>query len=141
MKRLVIALSAAMMMLLSLFGAGQLCAAQPDVYGPVEVRPKYKGGDAALIKYLSENIVYPPEAVAQGIEGRVVVKFVVGVDGQARSAEVVRSVHPLLDAEAVRVASTLTEFTPGMVNGKNVAVSYVLPISFKLPAPEKAPKK
>ena len=141
MKRLVIALSAAMMMLLSLFGAGQLCAAQPYVYGPVEVRPKYKGGDAALIKYLSENIVYPPEAVAQGIEGRVVVKFVVGLDGQARSVEVVRSVHPLLDAEAVRVASTLTEFIPGMVNGKNVAWGYVLPISFKLPAPEKAPKK
>lgn len=141
MKRLVIALSAAMMMLLSLFGAGQLCAAQPYVYGPVEVRPKYKGGDAALIKYLSENIVYPPEAVAQRIEGRVVVKFVVGVDGQARSVEVVRSVHPLLDAEAVRVASTLTEFIPGMVNGKNVAWGYVLPISFKLPAPEKAPKK
>lgn len=98
----------------------------------VEVLPEYKGGEKALMQFLGENITYPSECAENGIEGKVVVKFVVLSDGNVDFVEVVESAHPLLDAEAVRVISLLNDWIPGKFNGEPVNVYYTLPVNFKL---------
>ncbi|WP_295731299.1 TonB family protein [uncultured Muribaculum sp.] len=99
------------------------------VYTAVEQMPNFPGGEAELMKYISDNIKYPAEIEMQG---RVVVKFVVTKTGKVVEVEVVRGRHPLFDAEAVRVIKTLPDFIPGKMNGKPVNVWYTLPVSFKL---------
>ena len=94
--------------------------------------PQFRGGDAALMKFLQENVVYPPEAARDSAQGKVVVQFVVEKDGSIGEVKVVRSVHELLDAEAVRVVKMLPKFTPGRQNGQVVLVWYTLPVTFKL---------
>ena len=94
--------------------------------------PQFPGGERALIKFLQENVKYPPEAIKDSIQGRVVVKFIVDSLGYVGEIEVVRSVHELLDEEAVRVCKTLPRFAPGRILGKAVSVWYTLPVTFKL---------
>ena len=94
--------------------------------------PQFPGGERALMKFLQENVKYPPEAVKDSIQGRVVVKFIVDSLGYVGEIEVVRSVHELLDEEAVRVCKTLPRFAPGRILGKAVNVWYTLPVTFKL---------
>ncbi|MDE7120331.1 MAG: energy transducer TonB, partial [Muribaculaceae bacterium] len=91
--------------------------------------PQFPGGESAMIQYLIENIKTP--AGAENMSGRVEVRFVVGTDGAVRDVSILKSVNPLLDAEAVRVVKTMPAFTPGKTDGKPVAVHYVLPIQFK----------
>ncbi|MCM1348399.1 MAG: energy transducer TonB [Firmicutes bacterium] len=102
------------------------------VFTSVEQMPVYPGGDAALMKWVSDHIRYPSEAQQNGIQGRVVVKFVVAKDGSIGDVEVVRGIDPDLDNEARRVVKTLPKFTPGKMNGRPVNVWYTLPITFKL---------
>ena len=102
------------------------------VFIDYEQMPQFRGGQAALMKFLQENIVYPPEAAKDSIQGRVVVKFVIDQVGNVGAVEVVRSVHELLDAEAVRVVKTLPRFTPGRLRGKAVSMWYTLPVTFTL---------
>ena len=94
--------------------------------------PQFPGGIDALMSFLSQNIVYPPTAAENSIRGRVLIKFVVTKEGNVANPEIVKSVDPSLDAEALRVVSLLKGFTPGVYNGKKVNVWYTLPISFKL---------
>ena len=104
-----------------------------QVYGMAPyTMPHFRGGDAALMEYLQENIVYPPEAVKNKIQGRVIVQFVVEKDGSIGEVKVVRSVEESLDAEAVRVVKTLPKFFPAREGGETVAVWYTLPVTFKL---------
>jgi len=103
-----------------------------EVYEAVDVAPAFPGGEAALIRYLSANIQYPPEAAMNNVQGRVMVQFIVGKTGAVSDVRVVRSLDPYLDREAVRVCKSLPDFTPGLVNGQPVKVFYTLPISFKL---------
>lgn len=103
-----------------------------EVYEAVDVAPAFPGGEAALIRYLSANIQYPPEAAMNNVQGRVIVQFIVGKTGAVSDVRVVRSLDPYLDREAVRVCKSLPDFTPGLVNGQPVKVFYTLPISFKL---------
>lgn len=98
----------------------------------VPVMPEYCGGESAMFKFLSEELEYPEIPRMNGVSGKVYVRFVVGADGKARDAKVVRSVDPWLDAEALRVAKMLTCFTPGMDGGEMVDVYFVLPIKFTL---------
>jgi TonB family protein len=98
----------------------------------VEEMPMYQGGDEELLRFLTENTQYPEAARAQKIEGRVIVRFFVSKEGTAEAATVLKGVHPLLDAEALRVVSMLTGFRPGMQNGKAVNVWYMVPINFEL---------
>ena len=98
----------------------------------VEQKPEFPGGEAALLKYLSDNIRYPKNAHDNKIEGRVVISFVIQKDGTIGETKILRSVDPELDAEALRVVRSLPAFTPGKMNGKAVAVWYSLPIAFKL---------
>ncbi len=108
------------------------------VYEIVQVEPEYPGGINELLKTLGMNLRYPAEAMATNIQGRVVVRFVVTEKGKIASPEVVKSVSPELDAEAIRVLQTLSDFNPGTIDGKPVSVYYTLPITFKLaPDPEK----
>lgn len=101
-------------------------------YDVVEVMPSFPGGPSEMMKYLSQNIKYPKECHAKGIEGRVVVSFVVETDGSISTVNVFRSIDPMLDAEAERVVSAMPKWTPGKQNGKAVRVKYTLPVSFKL---------
>ena len=105
---------------------------QGDVFDVVEEMPQYPGGPQALFKFLSENVKYPAEAEKAGIQGRVILTFVVEKDGSISKPTVVKSVDPLLDAEAVRVISAMPNWKPGKQNGKVVRVKYTVPLSFNL---------
>ena len=102
------------------------------VYNSVEQMPRFPGGEAGLMRYLQENIKYPPEAAKNDIEGRVIVQFIIDKTGQVGEVKVVRPISEELDAEAVRVVKTLPKFEPGRQDGEAVSVWYTLPISFKL---------
>ena len=94
--------------------------------------PSFPGGNAALMKYLGDNIKYPVVAQENGVQGRVVVSFVVERDGSITDVKVVRSVDPSLDREAVRVVSTMPKWIPGKQNGSAVRVKYNVPVAFRL---------
>lgn len=98
----------------------------------VEQKPEFVGGEAAMYKWLSENIVYPSAASEEGVQGRVVVEFVVGKDGSITNVRVLRPRHPALDKEAVRVVKAMPKWIPGRNNGQPVKVTYTLPVTFKL---------
>lgn len=108
-----------------------------EVFVVVENMPAYPGGDAALFRFISENIKYPPEAKEKGIQGKVILRFMIASDGSVEDITVVRGVDPLLDAEAVRVMSILPDWTPGTQGGRPVNVWYSVPISFSLSSGEK----
>lgn len=103
-----------------------------DVYEAVEQMPEFPGGMAGLIQYITKNLRYPEEAKAKGIQGRVTVRVVVNTEGKVTNAEVLRSVDPALDAEALRVASSLPDWKPGMKDGKPVNVRFIFPVNFSL---------
>ncbi len=105
---------------------------QPMNIAMVEQKPEFPGGEAAMYKYLGDNIVYPSAASEEGIQGRVVVEFVVGKDGSITNVKVVRPRHPALDKEAVRVIKSMPKWIPGRNNGQPVKVTYTLPVTFKL---------
>ena len=102
------------------------------VYDVVEEMPVFPGGTAAMMTYLSQNIHYPTEAHAAGIQGRVIVSFIVEKDGSINNAQVVKPVGSQLDAEALRVVNSMPAWTPGKQNGKAVRVKYTIPITFRL---------
>lgn len=102
------------------------------IYDVVEVMPQFPGGMDALVTYLQNNIVYPPEAEEKGIEGKVVLTFIVEPDGSITYVKVVSPVDKLLDAEAVRVIKTMPKWIPGKQNGVAVRVKYTAPIAFNL---------
>lgn len=102
------------------------------VFTAVEQMPQFPGGEGELMKYISSHIKYPPMAMENGVQGRVVVQFVVTKDGSVGQVKVMRGKDPDLDREAVRVVKSLPRFIPGKMNGQAVNVWYTLPISFKL---------
>lgn len=95
-------------------------------------RPQYPGGDAAILRFIAQNLKYPVTAMEQGVQGRVVVDFVVEKDGSMSNVRVVRSVDSDLDKEAIRVVKGLSKFTPGTKNGQPVRARYTLPITFRM---------
>ena len=119
---------------------GMAVDAEEKVFDVVEQMPMYPGGVQALLEYLQTNVRYPEEAEKQNIEGRVILTFVVGKDGSIRNAKVVKSVDPLLDAEALRVINAMPNWTPGRQNGKPVAVKYTVPVSFRLDGKDDSPQ-
>lgn len=102
------------------------------VFDVVEENPSFPGGQAALMQWLNENIKYPVIAAENGIQGRVVVQFVVSKTGSISDVRVVRGVDPSLDKEAVRVVSNMPNWTPGRQNGTTVNVRFTLPVTFRL---------
>ena len=103
------------------------------VYQVCETAPEFPGGAEAMMKFLSQNIKYPAEAMDAGKAGRAIVQFVVRKDGSISDAKIVRSTDDSsLDAEALRVVSSMPKWKPGMQGGKAVNVLFNLPVVFKL---------
>ena len=107
-------------------------AAQGEIFQVVEEQPMFPGGMQELMKFLQTNIRYPKEAQARGLQGRVVVQFVVNTDGSICDENVVKSVDPQLDAEALRVVRSMPNWTPGKQRGEAVRVRFTIPVTFKL---------
>ena len=103
-----------------------------DIFDFVNCPPSFPGGQQALLDFLRENTKYPEQAEKDSIVGRVVISFVVETDGSITNTKVVRSVHPLLDAEALRVTNLMPKWEPGNQNGIPVRVKYNIPVIFKL---------
>ena len=97
-----------------------------------EILSEYVGGDEALIKFLQKNLVYPEEARLKGIEGRIIIGFVVEKDGSLTNFKILRGVHPILDNEALRVVKLMPKFIPGKIKNKPVRVQFNIPVTFKL---------
>ncbi len=106
--------------------------AEPDFFTIVEDMPSFPGGDAALLKYIAENVEYPAIAKENGITGVVYVSYIVDKDGSVKDVKVVRGADPFLDKEAVRVVKTLKGYKPGKQRGKPVPVQFTIPIRFQL---------
>lgn len=105
---------------------------QKKPFEHVEQMPEYPGGTSELMRFLANNIKYPAIAAENSIEGRVVIRFVVGKDGKVSDINVLRSLDPSCDKEAIRVIKAMPNWIPGMQNGRKVAVYYTLPVLFKL---------
>ncbi|MBR6310349.1 MAG: energy transducer TonB [Paludibacteraceae bacterium] len=101
-------------------------------FAKIEEKPTFPGGDSEMMKYLATSIKYPAKAAEMGIEGTVVIQFVIGKDGKVTDAKVVRGKDPLLDKEALRVVNAMPAWKPGKQGGKAVRVAYTLPVRFKL---------
>ena len=102
------------------------------VFDIVEEMPSFPGGSAALTSYLSSNTKYPVVAQENGVQGRVIVSFVVERDGSISDVKVARSVDPSLDREAQRVVKSMPKWKPGKQNGSAVRVKYTVPVVFRL---------
>ncbi|MDP6909251.1 MAG: energy transducer TonB [Flavobacteriales bacterium] len=105
---------------------------EPDFFTIVEDMPAFPGGDAALLKYIAENVEYPAIAKENGITGVVYVSYIVDRDGSIKDVKVVRGADPFLDKEAKRVVKTLKGYKPGKQRGKPVPVQFTIPIRFVL---------
>ena len=102
------------------------------VFDVVEQMPSFPGGMPALMQWLSQNIKYPVIAAENGVQGRVIVQFVVEKDGSVNDVHVAKSVDPSLDKEATRVVKAMPKWNPGKQNGSAVRVKYTVPVMFKL---------
>ncbi|MSH99580.1 TonB family protein, partial [Escherichia coli] len=108
-----------------------------DIFDVVEEMPVFPGGQTGLMEFIAKNLRYPVKAQKEGIQGRVIARFIVEKDGSVSNLAVARrSASSELDAEAIRVLSTMPKWTPGKQRGKEVRVKYTVPIAFRLSGPE-----
>lgn len=105
---------------------------EEKVFDVVEQMPEFTGGPQALFNWLSANVKYPASAEENGVQGRVIVTFVVEIDGSITDVHVVKSVDPALDKEAARVVKSMPRWKPGKHNGSRVRVKYTMPVTFRL---------
>ena len=111
----------------------QVSRSDNEVFGSSAHMPSFPGGDWALIRFFSENVVYPEEAYKNHIEGKVIVQFFIEKTGKVGEVKVARGVDKELDAEAVRVCKSLPDFSPGRnAVGEPVGVWYTMPVTFKI---------
>lgn len=111
----------------------QVTRSDNEVFGSIGHMPSFPGGDGALMRFLSEHVVYPEEAAKNKIEGKVIVQFIIEKDGSVGEVKVARGVDKELDAEAVRVCKSLPKFSPGRnADGEPIKIWYTLPITFKI---------
>ena len=109
-----------------------VAAPKEEIFTHVEQMPQYPGGEKEMMAYLSKNIKYPVIAQEQGIQGTVVLRFVVGKNGEVTDVTVMRSLDPSCDKEAQRVVKSMPKWVPGKQNGNPVLVYYTLPVRFRL---------
>ena len=103
------------------------------VFDVIEQMPEFPGGHQSLFNWLSANVKYPTIAEEFGLQGRVIVTFVIERDGSITDARVVvKSVDPSLDKEALRVVSSMPRWKPGKHKGETVRVKYTVPVTFRL---------
>ena len=111
-------------------------APEGEVFQVVEEMPEFPGGMGECMKFIGKNIKYPAEAIEKGIQGRVIIQMVVTKEGDIAEAKVVRSIDPLLDAEALRVINSMPKWKPGKQKGEAVNVKYTIPVMFRLSSPD-----
>lgn len=116
----------------SLSGQCFTSAGQDTSFFAYEIMPEFPGGYKRMMNFIAKNIVYPNKARNNGIAGRVVVQFVIDSKGIPENIKILESVHPLLDAEAIRLVSIMPRWEPGKVDGEVVKVSFSLPVSFNI---------
>lgn len=97
-----------------------------------EIQPSFPGGPDAMMKFLKDNLKFPSICAENGIQGRVVVSFVVNKNGSIEQVEVLSGVHERLDAEAVRVVKLMPTWTPGQMQGHAVRTKFILPVTFRM---------
>lgn len=120
--------------------APQAVTSDDQTFSVVEQMPEYPGGMRAGLEFMARNLRYPTKAREAGKQGRVIVQFVVRKDGSLSDFKVLRPVDPWLDAEAIRVISTMPTWKPGMQDGKPVSVKFTLPVTFMLEGTNSKPK-
>ena len=103
-----------------------------EVHDIVEEMPQFPGGPSAMFEYMNKNLKYPEEAKTSGVQGRVLVTFIIERDGSLSNVKVVKSVSPSLDKEAIRVVSSMPKWIPGKQYRSAVRVKYTVPVTFKL---------
>lgn len=106
--------------------------APEKIYTATEQMPQFPGGEAALMKYMRNNIKYPVIAIENGTQGNVIVQFVVKKDGTIGTVKIVRGLSPELNKEAIRLCKSLPKFIPGTMKGEAVNVWYTSVVSFRL---------
>ena len=111
------------------------------VYDMVEQAPAFPGGPQAMMQFIKDNLKYPQIAKENGIQGRVILQFVVDETGKVTDPKVIRSIDPSLDTEAIRLVLSMPRWIPGMQDGKAVAVRYTIPVIFKLETAEETSSK
>ena len=120
--------------------APQTVVSDDQTFSVVEQMPEYPGGMRAGLEFMARNLRYPTKAQEAGKQGCVIVQFVVRKDGSLSDFKVLRPVDPWLDAEAIRVISTMPKWKPGMQDGKPVSVKFTLPVTFMLEGTNNKPK-
>ncbi len=105
---------------------------EQQIFQVVEEMPEFPGGMGECLKFLGKNIKYPTISQENGVQGRVIIQFVVNKDGSIVDPAVVRGVDPYLDKEALRVVKLMPKWKPGKQRGKAVRVKYTVPVTFKL---------
>lgn len=125
------------LLLLLMLSAGasaqnQKAANKTEAYAVVERMPQYPGGEDSLMVFLGRNMRYPVIAAENGIQGKVIVRFVVQKDGSIGDVEIVRSLDAACDKEVIRLVRSMPRWKPGILNNKPVSVWYSLPVNFRL---------
>jgi len=119
-----------------LFAFCNLCFGQEknvnddNIFYPVEKHPQFPGGETELYKFIKLKRTYPKSAQEDGIEGRVITRFVILPDGSIDNVTVLRGIHPACDSVAIEIIRSMPKWIPGTLNGKAVSTSYTLPITF-----------
>lgn len=116
----------------SLSAFSQAGKEKQEIYFVVDEMPQYPGGDLELYRYFFSQFKMPEECRTNGVKGKLYVRFVIFPDGHVDSVFAVRPIHPLFDAEAIRVVKTLSHWTAGKKNGMPVPVWYSMPINFEV---------
>lgn len=111
---------------------GQYTPDAKGIYSVCEEQPEFPGGMMECMKFLAKNIKYPVECMKQGIQGRIIVQFIVDKNGKVRKPKVVHGAHPDLNKEALRVTRLMPKWKPGKVKGENVTCRFTIPITFSL---------
>lgn len=102
-----------------------------NAYDVVEQMPSFPGGDQKLHEFIKKNLRYPKECADSGIQGRVIIAFIVERNGKLSNIRVVKSVNPALDKEALRIVNLMPNWIPGKQNGRTVRVKFLIPITFR----------
>jgi TonB family protein len=110
----------------------RICPNESGSYGFVENPPLFPGGEKEMMKFLVENLQYPAEYVEMCFHGRVIVRFIVSETGRIICPKIQRSLHPVIDEEALRVVRLMPNFVPASTNGIPVKMCYTLPVPFRL---------
>ena len=106
-----------------------------EIYSIVDKKAEFPGGKEELLRYIQENLEYPEKHMAERVEGRSFVRFIVRKDGSIDDVKVVRGGDPLFDAEAIRAVRNMPKWIPARQRGEAVSSFYTVPVTFKLPIP------